>query len=117
VVSIATSWLGQQRQTREQRRAREKTELQALCKQFIEDASILHVDAEHDATEIPKLIDIYATLNRIRVLSPPEVIVEADNGSRRITDTVVNENAHFPDQRVDQPRISRFAALLQRSMP
>jgi hypothetical protein len=30
VTSIATSWLGQQRQTKEQRRAREKHELQAL---------------------------------------------------------------------------------------
>src|SRR6266481_2693427 len=72
ITSIATSWLGQQRQTREQRRARDKDELQALYKQFIFDASKLYGDAlEHNTTEIPKLVDIYATLNRLRVLSSP----------------------------------------------
>jgi hypothetical protein len=35
VTSIATSWIGQQRQTKEQRRARQKLELQALYRQFI----------------------------------------------------------------------------------
>jgi hypothetical protein len=44
-TSIATSWLGQQRQTKEQRRAREKEELQALHRQYIQDASELYVDA------------------------------------------------------------------------
>jgi gas vesicle protein len=52
VTSIATSWLGQQRQTKEQRRAHEKEKLQALYKQFIQDASKLYVDAlEHNTTE------------------------------------------------------------------
>jgi hypothetical protein len=78
ITSIATSWLGQQRQTKEQRRAREKDELQALYKQFIQDASKLCGDAlEHNTTEIPKLVDIYATLNRMRVLSSPKVIAAA----------------------------------------
>jgi hypothetical protein len=96
VTSIATSWLGQQRQTREQRRAREKDELQALYKQFIIDGSNLFADAlEHDATEIPKLVDIYATLNRIRVLSSPQVIAEADKALRMIIDTYAKENATF----------------------
>jgi hypothetical protein len=51
ITSIATSWLGQQRQSKEQRRAREKTELQALYKQFIQEASKLYLDAlEHNKT-------------------------------------------------------------------
>jgi hypothetical protein len=96
ITSIATSWLGQQRQTREQRRAREKAELQALYKQFIKDASILYGDAlEHNTTEIPKLVDIYATLNRIRVLSSPKVIAEADNALLMIIDTFAKENKTF----------------------
>src|SRR6266852_5579897 len=94
ITSIATSWLGQQRQTREQRRARKKVEMQALYKQFIQDASKLYVDAlEHNTTEIQKLVDIYATLNRIRVLSSPKVIAEADNALRMIIDTYGKENA------------------------
>ena len=96
VTSIATSWLGQQRQTKEQRRAREKDELQALYKQFIEDASKLYGDAlEHNTTEIPKLVDIYATLNRMRVLSSPKVIAAADNALRMIVATYAKENATF----------------------
>jgi gas vesicle protein len=45
ITSIATSWLGQQRQTKELRRAREKAEMQSLYKQFILDASKLYTDA------------------------------------------------------------------------
>src|SRR5216683_3155347 len=96
ITSIATSWLGQQRQTKEQRRAREKDELQALYKQFIQDASKLYVDAlEHSTTEIQKLVDIYATLNRMRVLSSPKVIAAAESALRMIMDTYAKENATF----------------------
>jgi len=96
ITSIATSWLGQQRQTKEQRRAREKDELQALYKQFIQDASKLYVDAlEHNTTEIAKLVDIYATLNRMRVLSSPKVIAAAESALRMIMDTYAKENATF----------------------
>src|ERR1700676_468890 len=88
ITSIATSWLGQQRQTREQRRAQQKVELQALYRQFIEDASKLYIDAlEHNTTEIAKLVDIYATINRMRVLSSPMVVTEADKALRMIIDT------------------------------
>jgi hypothetical protein len=96
ITSIATSWLGQQRQTKEQRKAREKDELQALYKQFIQDASKLYVDAlEHDSTEMSKLVDIYATLNRMRVLSSPKVIAAAESALRMIMDTYAKENATF----------------------
>jgi hypothetical protein len=96
ITSIATSWLGQQRQTKEQRRAREKDELQALYKQFILDASKLYGDAlVHNTTEIPNLVDIYGTLNRMRVLSSPKVIAAADNALRIIVATYAKENATF----------------------
>jgi len=96
VTSIATSWLGQQRQTKEQRRARQKEEVQALYKLFIEDASKLYVDAlEHDKTEIAKLVDIYATINRMRVLSSPKVVAAADSALKVIMATYAKENATF----------------------
>jgi hypothetical protein len=96
ITSIATSWLGQQRQTKEQRRARQKAEVEALYKLFILEASKLYGDAlEHNTTEIPKLVDIYATLNRMRVLSSPKVMAEADNALRVIMDTYAKENTTF----------------------
>ena len=96
ITSIATSWLGQQRQTKEQRIARKKDELQDLYRQFILDASKLYIDAlEHNTTELPKLVDIYATINRMRVLSPPKVVAEADKALRIIIDTYAQENKTF----------------------
>src|SRR6266478_3943851 len=96
ITSIATSWLGQQRQTKEQRRARQKAEVQALYKQFILDGSKLYVDAlEHNTTELSKLVDIYATLNRMRVLSSHKVVAAADSALRTILDTYAKENATF----------------------
>jgi hypothetical protein len=96
ITSIATSWMGQQRQSREQRLAREKVERQALYKQFIQEASKLYIDAlEHNTTEIAKFVDIYATLNRIRVLSSRRVIEEADQALRMIVETYSRENATF----------------------
>ena len=56
----------------------------------------MYVDAlEHNTTEIQKLVDIYATLNRIRVLSSPKVIAAADNALRMIVDTYARENTTF----------------------
>jgi hypothetical protein len=100
VTSIATSWLGQQRQTKEQRRAQQKVELEALYRQFIQDASRLYVDAlEHDTTEMPKLVDIYMTVNRIRVLSSPKVVAEADKALKMIIETYDKENTTFSEFR------------------
>src|SRR5260370_11126881 len=83
ITSIATSWLGQQRQTKEQRRAQQKAEMQDLYKLFIQDASKLYMDAlQHNTTEVTKLVDIYATINRIRVLAAPKVVVAFDNALR-----------------------------------
>jgi hypothetical protein len=45
--------------------------------------------------EIPKLVDIYATLNRMRVLSSPKVVAESDNALRMIIDTYAKENTTF----------------------
>jgi hypothetical protein len=96
IMSIATSWLGQQRQTKEQRIARKKDELQDLYRQFILDASKIYIDAlEHSTTELPKLVDIYATINRMRVLSPPKVVAGADKALRMNIDTYAQENKTF----------------------
>ena len=96
ITSVATSWLGQQRQTKEQRKAREKEALQELYKQFIDNASRLYLDAlEHNTTEMSKLVDIYSTLNRMRVLSSPKVVAAADSALRVIVGVYANQNATF----------------------
>jgi hypothetical protein len=75
---------------------REKEALQTLYKQFIENASRLYLDAlEHNTTEISKLVDVYSTLNRMRVLSSPKVVAAADSALRVIVGVYANENATF----------------------
>ena len=75
---------------------REKEALQELYKQFIENASRLYLDAlEHNTTEISKLVDIYFTLNRMRVLSSPKLVAAADSALRVIVGVYANENATF----------------------
>jgi hypothetical protein len=98
VASIATSWIGQQGLSKEQRAARDKGERQELYKAFIQEACKLYIDAvEHNTSEITKLIDIYATLNRIRVLSSPEVVEEAHRALQGILDVYSRENKTFAD--------------------
>jgi len=72
-TSIATSWIGQQRLSKEQRAARDRCEREELYKAFIQEACKLYIDA-------------YATLNRIRVLSSPEVVEEAHRALQAILD-------------------------------
>jgi len=99
-TSIATSWLSQKYQTREQRIAREKDARQAVYTQFLNEASKLYVDAlAHDSTELAKLVDIYATLNRIRIFSTAKVIEAADQALREIIDTYGKKDRTFAEVR------------------
>jgi hypothetical protein len=77
------------------RRARKK-HCRDCPKEFIENASRLYLDAlEHNTTEISKLVDIYSTLNRMRVLSSPQVVAAADSALPVIVEVYANENATF----------------------
>ena len=75
----------------------EKTRGQELYQQFIEEASKLYVDALfHDQAEIPPLINLYASINKMRVLSNPGIAERADKVARIIFDTYVLPNKVFP---------------------
>ena len=108
ITSIATSWLGQQRQTKEQRKAQEKDELQVLYGQFIQDASRLYLDAlEHDTTKLSKLVDIYTTINRMRLVSSANVVAEADCALRAYHRSLCQrERDILWTQAIDCPRIA-----------
>ncbi len=97
-TSMATTWLGQKHKSREEERIRNKTERQELYKQFIQEASGLYADAlEHEQTEIPQFIGIYALLNLIYISSSPRVFEEADNVLRVIIETYPKERKTFQD--------------------
>jgi hypothetical protein len=67
---------------------------------------------------ITKLVDIYATLNRMRVLSSPKVIAEADNALRMIIDTYARENTTFSGvrQSISHGFLDPLRAFSERAM-
>jgi len=98
LTSLGTSWLTQQSQIREQQRTRDITRREELYKDFIEEASKLYVDAyEHDQTDISKLVGLYALVSRMRVLSAPPIIENADRVIRVIIETYLGPNKTFRD--------------------
>src|ERR1700752_3280065 len=86
--SFAAAWVTQRQQAHVQWLLQEKTRRQELYQQFIEEASKLYVDALfHDQAEIPPLVSLYASINKMRVVSNPGIAERADEVVRMIVRT------------------------------
>jgi hypothetical protein len=100
LTSLATSWLGQHTQLRAQQSAQDIEHKQALYKDFIEESTRLYADAiEHDQAELSKLVSLYALISRMRVLSSPGVVENAEKVARLVVDTYLAPNRPFRDAR------------------
>jgi hypothetical protein len=98
LTSLAASWLTQHAQFKAQQIARDITGREELYRDFIEEASKLYVDAyEHDKTEISKLVNLYALISRMHILSSPRVVEIADVVARVIIETYHAPNKTFSD--------------------
>ena len=92
-TSFATSWTTQHAQMNAERTASSKSRRQKLYKGFIDNASKIYGDALiHDNLELSGLIELYAILSRMRVLSSAAVIESADRVVRVITETYSQPN-------------------------
>jgi hypothetical protein len=99
-TSFASAWLNQERQDRETRLSQDKTRRQKSYKQFIDEASKLCADAPaHDQAEVSALVSVYAPIGRMRVLSNPAVIEEAQAVVRTMDEAVFAPNKTFPELR------------------
>ena len=100
LTSVLASWLLHQRQVRVQWVAQEVDRRRDLYKEFIEDASKCYVDAlQHDTGDIPGLVALHATIDRMRILSSPTVMASADKVRRKILDTYIEPDKSFPELR------------------
>jgi hypothetical protein len=100
LTSVLASWLTQHAQARAQWRAQDKLQRQELYREFIERASRCHIDAlQHDKADIAALVELYARVNRIRVLSSPKTIESAESVARTIVDTYLESNKTFLELR------------------
>src|SRR5215469_16222307 len=79
LTTFAAAWVTQRQQANVQWLFREKTRRQELYQQFIEEASKVYVDAlMHDQAAIPPLASLYASVNKMRVVSTAGVTERAD---------------------------------------
>jgi hypothetical protein len=73
---------------------------QELYKEFIEEASKCYVDAlQHGQADMPGLVGLYAKIGRMRVLSSPMVLANAERIGRSILDTYLEPDKTFLDLR------------------
>ena len=92
-TSFATSWTTQRAQMNADRIASSKARRQKLYKRFIDIASKTYGDALiHDNLNLSGLIELYATLSRMRVISSAAVIESADRVARVISETYSQPN-------------------------
>src|SRR5215468_11316222 len=96
LTSLTASWLTQYVQFRAQQRASDLSRREDLYKNFIEEASRLYADAfAHDEAEVANLVNLYALVSRMRVLSSPAVVESADKVVRTIIETYLAPNRTF----------------------
>ena len=97
LASIVTGWVTQRRKDRV-RSLRATSQREELYKGFIEEASRLYADAlVNDKSEVSKLVDLYALIARMKILSSDAVIEAAEKAGRLILDTYLSPNRTFVD--------------------
>ena len=98
LTSLGASWLTQYVQFRAQQLTHDVGRREELYKNFIEEASKWYADAyEHDKPEISNLVSLYALVSRMRVLSSPAIVENADKVIRVIIETYLAPNKSFRD--------------------
>ena len=93
LTSLAASWITQNAQARTQQLVQDKSRREELYKTFIEEASRLYGNAlMTDKAEITDLVNLYAMVSRMRVLSSAPVVQAADDVVRLIVETYFEPN-------------------------
>jgi hypothetical protein len=99
-ASVIASWLTQQAKQRAQWTAQDIARRQDLYKEFIEATSKCYVHAlQHGEADIPALVELYAKLGRMRILSSPKVLENAEQIERKIVDTYLAPDKTFLELR------------------
>ncbi len=98
LASVITGWVTQRRRARVRRTQRATSQREELYKSFIEEASRLYADAlVNDKSEVSELVDLYALIARMKILSSDEVIEAAEKAGRVILETYLSPNRAFVD--------------------
>jgi Xaa-Pro aminopeptidase len=97
-ATFFTTWVVRRRQDRLRRVRETISQRQELYKSFIEESSRLYADAlVNDKSEIPKLVNVYALIGRMKIVSNDEVIAAAEKAGRLIIATYLSPNRTLVD--------------------
>jgi hypothetical protein len=98
ISTIVTGWVARRRRLRDRHYARSISKRERLYRSFIEEASRLYADAlVSDKSEIPQLVNLYALIGRMRILSSDQVVQAAERAGRLIIETYLSPNREFVD--------------------
>jgi hypothetical protein len=102
LTSFATSWATQQAQARAQRLAAEREARAALFGRFLDEAAKVYSDAmQNKRDDMTALVGIYALVNRMRLMSSPQVVEAAETVARIIIDAYLAPNITMAEMRAD----------------
>lgn len=92
-ASFATAWLNQWAQLHSRRIESEKQLRESLFNQFIVESSRLYADAlSHEKDDLTDLVQLYAMVARIRLVSTQPVVEAAEDTMRQIVETYLSPN-------------------------
>jgi hypothetical protein len=100
LTSVTANWLNNRLQIRAGWLRHEKNHRQILYRDFIEEATKCYIQAlQHDEPDVPDLVNLYAKLGRMRVLSSKPVVHSAESIARKILDTYLEPDKTFVELR------------------
>jgi uncharacterized protein Yka (UPF0111/DUF47 family) len=98
VTSFAATWLTQRTQARVQELTHSLTVREQLYKAFIREASKLYADAlVHEISDISNLVELYAMISEMRVISARNTVEGAEKVARLIVNTYRSPNKTLPE--------------------
>src|SRR5258707_747558 len=98
LATVLTGLFTQRRKDPALRRSRATSQNQELYRSFVEEASRLHADAlVNDTSDTSQLVDLFALIGRMRILSSDDVIEAAEKTGRLIIETYLSPNKTFVD--------------------
>lgn len=98
LTSVLATWLTHRSQARAQWLAQKALRRQDLYREFIEAAARCYVDAlQHEEPDIPRLVDLYAKIDRMRVLASTNIVDTAERIAWKVVETYSEPNRNFPE--------------------
>lgn len=94
--TIVSGWVSRRRRMRERHHAHAISKREELYRSFIEEASRLYADAfVRDKSEVAELVNLYALVGRMRIVSSNDVVSAAERVGRLIIETYLSPNRTF----------------------